>query len=102
MEREFTPVLDFRFRETTPDQWFLGAGPDLDDLIRNRFGRRIKDGREGKLDAWANAPRGRLALILVLDQFSRNVFRNNPEAFAGQQRHTRFHAKESRRRWTSR
>ncbi|ESQ90714.1 hypothetical protein ABAC460_07750 [Asticcacaulis sp. AC460] len=75
-------VIDFWFRELTPDDWFQG-GAAIDALIHNRFSALLNDAREGKLDAWAATPRGRLALILVLDQFSRNLHRGSPDAFAG-------------------
>jgi uncharacterized protein (DUF924 family) len=62
--------------------WF-GGGPDLDAKIRERFGALLERARRGELDAWAKEPRGRLALIILIDQFSRNVYRGKPEAFAG-------------------
>jgi uncharacterized protein (DUF924 family) len=61
--------------------WF-GGGPDLDAQIRDRFGELLARAKRGELDAWAEEPRGRLALIILLDQFSRNVYRGKPEAFA--------------------
>lgn len=82
MEPDYLPVLDFWFRELTPHQWFAGGG-ELDQLIRERFGTLLEQAKEGAHDAWARTPRGRLALIVVLDQFSRNVFRGTPNAYAG-------------------
>jgi uncharacterized protein (DUF924 family) len=61
--------------------WFGGA-PEVDREIRERFGADLEAARRGELDAWADSPRGRLALILLLDQFSRNVYRGTPDAFA--------------------
>ncbi len=61
--------------------WF-GGGPELDAKIRERFGALLEQARRGELDGWAKEPRGRLALIILLDQFSRNVYRGNAEAFA--------------------
>src|SRR5687767_1165445 len=61
--------------------WF-GGGPDVDREIRERFGPDLERARRGELDAWAETPRGRLALIILLDQFSRNVYRGTPDAFA--------------------
>jgi len=61
--------------------WF-GGGPDLDRRISENFGALLESARRGELDAWANDPRSRLALIVLLDQFSRNVFRGKAEAFA--------------------
>jgi len=60
--------------------WFHG-GADFDREIGERFSAALEEARHGGLDAWAETARGRLALILVLDQFSRNVFRGTPLAF---------------------
>ncbi len=73
-------VLDFWFRELTPNQWFQG-GPALDEMIAERFGELVDQARSGMLDDWADTPLGRLALIIVLDQFSRNVFRGSPKTW---------------------
>ncbi len=62
-------------------RWF-GGGPDVDREIRERFGADVEQARRGELDGWAETPRGRLALILLLDQFSRNLYRGSGEAFA--------------------
>jgi uncharacterized protein (DUF924 family) len=63
--------------------WF-GADPALDAEVRARFGAAWDDAVAGRLGAWAEAgPMGRLALILVLDQLSRNIHRGRAEAFAG-------------------
>ncbi|WP_440996542.1 DUF924 family protein [Arhodomonas sp. SL1] len=61
--------------------WFR-ADPALDDDIDTRFRESVASAREGALEHWADAPRGRLALILLLDQFPRNLYRANPEAYA--------------------
>lgn len=62
--------------------WFR-SGPTLDPIVRARFGRPVSDALEGKLVSWAETPRGRLALILLLDQFTRHVFRNTPAMYLG-------------------
>jgi uncharacterized protein (DUF924 family) len=54
----------------------------LDETIRARFGTLVAQASRGELAAWAASPRRRLALILLLDQFSRNIHRGAPEAFA--------------------
>ena len=61
--------------------WFTKSKA-VDDDIRQRFGALIGQARAGKLDAWAHTPLGRLALVLVLDQFSRNAFRGLSASFA--------------------
>ena len=81
LERAHLIVLDFWFRELSPRQWF-GGGAVLDDIIRARFGATVGKAAQGALDDWADSPRGVLALIIVLDQFTRNIFRGRPEAFS--------------------
>ena len=58
-------------------RWMHG-GPEVDREITERFGEVLERARRGELDHWAQTPRGRLALIIVLDQFSRNVYRGSP------------------------
>ena len=78
-------VLDFWFRELAPRHWFLGSAK-LDKEMRRRFSDWVDAAMRGDLDAWAATPRGRLALILLLDQFTRNIHRGKAEAFAGDAR----------------
>lgn len=61
--------------------WF-GGGPDTDRMIREQFSTLVHRARAGELDDWAATARGRLALIILIDQFSRNVYRGSPEAFS--------------------
>jgi len=63
-------------------RWFMG-GPALDAELRERFGSLVERAIAGELDAWATTPRGRLALIVVLDQFTRSIFRDTPRMYAG-------------------
>ncbi len=62
--------------------WWFRGGPDVDREIRERFGALYERASRGELDAWAETPRARLALVIVLDQFSRNIHRGSPAAFA--------------------
>lgn len=80
--QDHLPVLDFWFRELTPNQWFADGGPKLDAEVRRRFGALAKQAAAGELDDWAATPRGRLALILLLDQFPRHIYREHPQAYA--------------------
>jgi uncharacterized protein (DUF924 family) len=66
-------------------RWFMG-GPEVDRDIKERFGDLLERARKGELDAWASTARGRLALIVLFDQFSRNVYRGTPLAFAQDER----------------
>ncbi len=61
--------------------WWAG-GAEVDREIRERFGSDWQRAKAGELDSWLNAPRSALALIILLDQFSRNLGRGTPEAFA--------------------
>lgn len=75
-------VLDFWFREIKPAQWW-SADPAFDALIRTRFGALHAEAAAGELWAWrGQGAHGRLAEILVLDQFSRNLGRGTLLAFA--------------------
>jgi uncharacterized protein (DUF924 family) len=62
--------------------WFGEAGAPQDEEIRARFGALIERAGAGDLAAWAGGPRRRLSLILLLDQFPRNIFRGTARAFA--------------------
>lgn len=81
MDKQQAEVLDFWFRELGPKDWF-GAGEKLDPVIRSRFGTLHEQAACGAHDGWAQTPLGRLALIIVLDQFSRHIHRGSAQAFA--------------------
>ena len=83
-------VLSFWFKDqqlTAPqidgrmDVWF-GEDPLFDEEIARRFADDVEEASEGNLDHWASEPRGRLALIILIDQFRRNIYRNSEEAFS--------------------
>jgi len=64
-------------------QRWMGGVPEVDREITERFGDVLERARRGELDHyWAKTPRGRLALIIVLDQFSRHVYRGSPLSYA--------------------
>lgn len=67
------------------DLWFTKSDA-TDRLIAERFGALVEEALLGKHDDWAATPRGALALVIVLDQFTRNIHRNTPRAFAGDAR----------------
>jgi len=74
-------VLTFWFEETALKQWWI-ADPGFDAVIRERFLPLLEQATCGELYLWRDTPQGRLAEIIVLDQFSRNIHRNTPQAFA--------------------
>ena len=78
-------ILNFWFKECKPEQWFK-KNEDFDQMIENRFSSAIENAIAGKLDSWEESETGCLALIILLDQFTRNVFRDTPRAFAGDKR----------------
>jgi uncharacterized protein (DUF924 family) len=61
--------------------WFSG-GDQIDRDIHDKFGPLVERARAGELDDWAATPRGALALIILIDQFSRNLYRGRPESFS--------------------
>lgn len=81
MTQPYQPVLDFWYQELEPRQWFMG-GAELDALIQQRFTGLLEQAKKGELDNWAQTASGRLALIIVLDQFSRQIYRDSAAAFA--------------------
>jgi len=83
-------ILSFWFREralSAPqidarmDVWF-GEDPDFDAEILSDYAHDVERASDGELDHWAQSPSGRLALILLLNQFRRNIYRGTPEAFS--------------------
>ncbi|HET7273297.1 MAG TPA: DUF924 family protein [Rubrobacter sp.] len=72
---------DPKTRQRQAQRWMAG-GPEVDREISERFGETLEKARRGELDHWARTARGRLALIVVLDQFSRNVYRGSPLSYA--------------------
>lgn len=76
-------VLDFWFKETPKKRWF-SADPAFDALVRSRFEPAWEAARLGHYDDddWASSKDGALALIVLFDQFPRNMFRGTAKAFA--------------------
>ncbi|EKO3495287.1 DUF924 domain-containing protein [Vibrio fluvialis] len=77
----YQSVLTFWFNELTPEMWWK-KDVSLDDQIRDRFTPLHEQAVKGKLFHWRQCPQGALAEVIVLDQFSRNIFRDTPKAFA--------------------
>lgn len=77
----YEQVLAFWFQETSPKQWW-SVDPDFDALVRTRFGALLAQAGQGELYGWRTQPRGRLAEVIVLDQFPRNIHRGTARAFA--------------------
>lgn len=77
---DYQEVLNFWFQELTFEDWFQG-GEALDETIRERFGEALVKARAGEFASWRDTIQGRLAEIIVLDQFSRNAYRDQGKAF---------------------
>ena len=89
---EATAVLDFWFgapgsteHGSARKAWFA-KNDAFDAEIRERFAAPIEQALRGELDDWGDEPRSALAQVLLLDQFTRNIFRDTPRAFAGDAR----------------
>ena len=76
-----TDLLHFWFDELDNPRRFAKDAA-LDALMRERFGSTLQAAMRGELAHWRATPQGRLAEIIVLDQFSRNIFRDQPASFA--------------------
>lgn len=91
---DFDALLKFWFGSGLDDpawlqrrnQVWFGVDAGFDQLLRERFGDTLAAALQGELDGWAMSPRGALALVVVLDQLTRNCRRGTAEAFAGDPR----------------
>lgn len=81
LEFWFGPELGGPFPDELRQRWFRG-GEAFDREIRERFAADVERAARGELEDWAGTPRGRLALVLLLDQFTRNIYRGDGKAFA--------------------
>jgi uncharacterized protein (DUF924 family) len=75
-----TDVVSF-WRDAGPDRWWE-KDDEFDRLIRSKFLPLHEAAARGELAAWEKSPEGALALVIMLDQFPRNMFRGSPHAFA--------------------
>jgi uncharacterized protein (DUF924 family) len=74
-------VLDFWFKELTPAQWF-SVSDELDLKIKTEFSSLLEESIKGDMKDWRQSAQGSLAEIILLDQFSRNIYRETPKAFS--------------------
>ena len=80
MHKKAQEILDFWFKETTPKKRFQ-KHKDFDQLIKEKFLKNYELASENEYDDWQDSSLGCLALVIVFDQFSRNMFRDNKKAF---------------------
>jgi len=78
-------ILEFWFAPGNEPLWFQSS-EDFDAAIHERFAGLVEPALAGDLDDWAETSPGALALVLILDQFTRNLFRGSPAAFSGDER----------------
>ena len=82
METRPNAVLRFWFQECRPHQWFRrNAG--FDAMVLERFGKLTSSALNGELSHWEQSSSSALALVLMMDQFTRQIWRHEPRAFAG-------------------
>ncbi len=74
-------ILDFWFSAPVRPLWFKST-PEFDAELRRRYADTWQAARRGELGAWESSANGALALVIVLDQFPLNMYRDRPEAFA--------------------
>ena len=81
-ENAIEEVLQFWFDDIEHSMWFK-KNPEFDRDLEERFGQLLTLACDDQLDSWCETSRGRLALIVVLDQFSRNIHRGTSHCFDG-------------------
>lgn len=77
----YKEIIEFWFSEIEPKQWWQ-KDKNFDLMIQRRFGSLHKQAKAGELFEWRETALGSLAEIIILDQFSRNIYREKPESFA--------------------
>lgn len=87
MNKDIQSIIEYWFGadannvvEGRDSLWFSGTNA-IDQQIKNKFSALVVAAKQQKLDAWLSTAKGSLALILLLDQFTRNIYRSSPEAF---------------------
>lgn len=77
----YKEIIDFWFSELEPKQWWQ-KDDKFDLMIQSRFGKLHDQAKAGELFQWRETALGSLAEVIILDQFSRNIYREKPESFA--------------------
>lgn len=81
MSHNFEAIIEFWFVEILPKQWWEKSS-EFDQMVLQRFGKIHREASQCELFNWRKEPLGCLAEIIVLDQFSRNMYRDTPASFA--------------------
>ena len=80
MHKKAQEILDFWFKDTSPKKRFQ-KHKDFDQSIKDKFLKDYELASVNEYDEWQDSPLGCLALVILFDQFSRNMFRNDKRAF---------------------
>lgn len=80
------PALESSDAALARKDWWYRGGPVVDEEIRQRFGAQVEQACNGGLTEWESSPQGAFAMVLLLDQFTRNLFRGTPDAWRGDSR----------------
>jgi uncharacterized protein (DUF924 family) len=80
MNPDISRILSFWY-DRSPMEWFMPP-EGFDEECKQQFGELVHKARANELDHWATEPKGSLAILILLDQFSRNIFRGTPEMYA--------------------
>ena len=75
-------IITFWFEEISPEQWFKKDNK-FDAMLLERAGTTVIKALNGQLDRWSKTSTGSVSLVILLDQFTRNIFRDTPKAFSG-------------------
>ena len=75
-------IITFWFEEISPEQWFK-KDKEFDIMLLERAGTTVIKALNGQLDRWSKTSTGSVSLVILLDQFTRNIFRDTPKAFSG-------------------
>ena len=81
-QKHIENIITYWFEKISPEQWFTKSA-EFDQQLREAFEPLVIQALNGQLDRWAADSNGCLALILLLDQMTRNIYRDTPKAFAG-------------------
>jgi len=82
MNSDVNRVIDYWFRDEEPVKKWFGGAPEVDAEIKDQFGDLVEKARDSQLNSWTEKPQSTLALVILLDQFTRNIFRGMPASFS--------------------
>lgn len=82
MDQEVETILTFWFDERYEVLRWFRPSSDVDDQIRSTFGDLVTKARSTDFDHWTEKPQSTLAMLILLDQFPRNIFRGSPESYS--------------------